>query len=224
MTNDNATFKFGPGSTIETLLKRNKDWAKKLKEEVPTLFPAIATSQHPKILYIGCADSRVPATSLLGLGPGEVFVHRNIANILPYGDLSSLSVIQYAVEVLHVEHILVCGHYQCGGVMAALGSTKLGLIDHWLKNIREIRARNFKELNSIANHTERVNRLVELNVIQQVHNVKRLANVQEAMAERGLKVHGVVYDVADGHLQLLNIPEDPDAEAFGIVATPEGLE
>lgn len=216
MSSDPAVFRFTSTDNIETLLDRNRTWAQRLSALRPALFPALGNGQQPQILWIGCSDSRVPETSVLDLLPGEVFVHRNIANVLPSDDLSSLSVIQYAVEVLQVKHIIVCGHYGCGGVMAALGNKKLGLIDNWLRYIRDVRAKHREELNAISEPQKRCNRLVELNVIAQVHHVLRLANVQEAIEERGVQVHGLVYDVGTGYAEILDVPSDPDAEAYGI--------
>lgn len=147
--------------------------------------------------------------------PGEVFVHRNIANMLPATDLSSLSVLQYAVEVLQVQHIIVCGHYACGGVNAALGHKKLGLIDSWLRGIREVRAKYEKQLEGLS-QKEQSDRLVEFNVIEQVRSVLKNANVQEAIEERGLEVHGWVYNVGSGECNVLECPESPDAHVFKI--------
>lgn len=216
MSNDPNVFRFSSSDDIETLLRRNKSWAQRLSALQPALFPSLADAQHPQILWIGCSDSRVPETSVLDLLPGEVFVHRNIANVLPYDDLSSLSVIQYAVEVLQVKHIIVCGHYGCGGVKAALGNKKLGLIDNWLRHIRDVRAKHREELNAIADPQKQCNRLVELNVIAQVHCVKRLDNVQEAIQKRGVRVHGLVYDVGTGCAEILQVPRDADAEIYGV--------
>lgn len=221
MSNDPSIFRFSESDDIETLLARNRAWAQRLSALRPGLFPALAESQSPQILWIGCSDSRVPETSLLDLLPGEVFVHRNIANVLPYGDLSSQSVIQYAVEHLKVKHIIVCGHHGCGGVMAALSDKKLGLIDSWLRNIRDVRAKHKVELDAIDNSQERCSRLVELNVIAQIHHLKRMANVQEAIEERGVQVHGLVYGVGTGYAEILEIPRDPDAESHGIKAGPQ---
>lgn len=151
-------------------------------------------------------------------------MHRNIANVLPANDLSSLSVLQYAVEVLEVKHIIVCGHYGCGGVLAAMGNTKLGLIDNWLKHIRDVRARHREELELIKDPAKKAKRLVELNVVAQVHSVKRNSNVLEAMKRRGLKVHGFVYDVGTGHVNLMDIPKDPDAEVYGVDEVLGGLQ
>lgn len=220
MSNDPSIFRFSESHSIETLLNRNRVWAEQLSALKPGLFPALADSQSPQILWIGCSDSRVPETSLLDLLPGEVFVHRNIANVLPYGDLSSLSVIQYAVEHLKVKHIIVCGHHGCGGVMAALQDKKLGLLDSWISNIRDVRAKHKAELDAIDDIQKRWNRLVELNVIAQVHHLKRMEIVQEAVEERGVQVYGLVYGVGTGHAELLEIPRDPDAESHGIKAAP----
>ncbi|KAI5801621.1 carbonic anhydrase [Peziza echinospora] len=223
MSNDPTVFRFTSKDDINSLLNRNKSWAQRLSALRPSLFPSLANSQAPQILWIGCSDSRVPETSVLDLLPGEVFVHRNIANVLPYDDLSSLSVIQYAVEVLQVKHIIVCGHYGCGGVMAALGNKKLGLIDNWLRHIRDVRAKHKDELAAISDPQKRCNRLVELNCIAQVHGVNRLANVQEAIADRGLKVHGLIYDVGTGYAHLLEVPSDPNGDVYGVKEAPSGL-
>lgn len=148
--------------------------------------------------------------------PGEIFVHRNIANVLPATDLSSQSVIQYAVEVLQVQHVIVCGHYGCGGVNAALANKKLGLIDSWLRGIREVRAKHEEELNALESAEAKSNRLVELNVVEQVRSVLKNANVQEAIEERGLEVHGWVYDIASGECKVLQCPDDPCAGVFAV--------
>ncbi|KAF8472054.1 carbonic anhydrase [Kalaharituber pfeilii] len=212
-----SIFRFSAAhDSIHSLLQRNRSWAQRISALRPALFPSLANSQSPQILWIGCSDSRVPETSVLDLLPGEVFVHRNIANVLPSNDLSSLSVIQYAVEVLEVKHIIICGHYGCGGVLAAMSNTKLGLIDNWLKHIRDVRARHRHELERIADPACKAKRLVELNVVSQVHNLKRNSNVLDAMKKRGLQVHGFVYDVATGHVNLMDIPKDPDAEVYGV--------
>lgn len=181
----------------------------------PHLFPTNAQGQSPQILWIGCSDSRV-SEACLDLLPGEVFVHRNIGNLLPSGDLSSLSVLQYAVDVLKVKHIVVCGHYDCGGVWASLTTKKLGLIDNWLRHIKDVKARNKKELDYIKDPKEKADKLVELNVVQQVHNVKRLDNVMNAVGSGQLQVHGAVYDVATGLIKELQVPEDEDVDEYYI--------
>jgi carbonic anhydrase len=179
--------------------------------------------QSPQILWVGCSDSRVPETTILDLLPGDVFVHRNIANVLPSTDLSSLSVLQYGVEVLQVQHIIVCGHYGCGGVNAALTNHKLGLIDNWLRNIREVRAKYHEQLEGLS-PKEQSNRLVELNVVEQVRSVLKNANVQEAIEVRGLEVHGWVYDIATGECRELECLTDPDADVFTVKSARKGLQ
>jgi len=216
MSNDPTIFRFTDGDSIESLIARNKDWSQRLSALRPGLFPTLANGQHPQILWIGCSDSRVPETSLLDLLPGEVFVHRNIANLVPTGDLSSLSVIQYAVEVLQVKHIIVCGHTSCGGVTAALSQNKYGLVDTWLQNIRDVRAAHKEELSEIKNLADRVERLVELNVIAQVNAVRRNQNVVEAISERGLEVHGFIYDVGKGLVKQLDLPNDAHADIYAL--------
>jgi carbonic anhydrase len=183
------------------LLKRNRSWADQLKQEDPNFFQRLAEAQHPKYLWIGCADSRVPANQILGLTPGEIFVHRNVANVVVHSDLNCLSVLQFAVDVLKVEHVLVVGHYGCGGVAAALANRRLGLIDNWLRHIQDIR---LKHSALIDTHPEegRADLLCELNVIEQVVNVCQTTIVQDAW-ERGqtLNVHGWTYALQDGLLQ-----------------------
>lgn len=200
---------------LNDLLHRNHEWAARTAQTNPALFPALAVGQSPKILWLGCSDSRVPETTVLDLMPGEVFVHRNIANLLPATDLSSLSVLQYAVEVLKVQHIIVCGHYACGGVNAALGDKKLGLIDSWLRGVREVRAKHEKQLEGLS-QKEQSDKLVEFNVIEQVRSVLKNANVQEAIEERDLEVHGWVYNVGTGKCHVLECPENPDAHVFSV--------
>jgi carbonic anhydrase len=209
-------FSFPRDAHPRTLLTRNANWATRTASTNPGLFPSIGAGQSPQILWLGCSDSRVPETTVLDLQPGEIFVHRNIANLLPSNDLSSLSVLQYAVEVLQVKHIIVAGHYGCGGVNAALGSKKLGLIDSWLRNLREVRAKYKKELEGLS-EKEKSDRLVEYNVYEQVRSVLKNANVQEAVEERGLEVHGWVFDVGSGQCKELRVPEDPDTEVFRIM-------
>lgn len=209
--------------TIPDLLERNKRWAEHTACTNPGLFPSLAAGQSPQILWVGCSDSRVPETTILDLLPGDVFVHRNIANILPPTDLSSLSVLQYGVEVLQVQHIIVCGHYGCGGVNAALGNHKLGLIDNWLRCIREVRAKYQDQLKCLP-PIEQSNRLVELNVVEQVRSVLKNANVQEAIELRGLEVHGWVYNIATGECRALECPTDPDADVFTVRSARKELD
>ena len=200
------------------LFDSNRAWAAKKTQADATFFCDLAEQQNPDYLWIGCADSRVPANQIIGLNPGEVFVHRNIANVVSHTDFNALSVIEYAVRVLEVEHIIVCGHYGCGGVAAALEDKPIGLIDNWLRHIRDIRAKHSDELIAVDDPTERVNLLCELNVIEQVKNVCHTSIVQEAWRRgQDLCVHGWIYGLADGLLQDLGVtirqPEELD-DAF----------
>jgi carbonic anhydrase len=178
-------------------------------ESNPNLFPTLAKGQHPEILWIGCSDSRCPETTILGLKPGDVFVHRNIANILTPTDLSSLSVIQYAVQYLRVKHIVVSGHTKCGGVAAAMDNKKLGLIDTWLLPLRALRRDNLKLLESLEPE-EAALKLVELNVRAGVKILEENPVVIDAIADRDLKIHGNIYDVGSGQLKELDIKEDEE--------------
>lgn len=191
---------------LELLLNKNREWAAKMLEHEPLFFQTLAMQQSPDYLWIGCADSRVPATQLVGLLPGEMFVHRNVANVVVHTDLNCLSVLQYAVDVLKVEHVIVCGHYGCGGVQAALQNSKLGLIDNWLRHVQDVRNKHEALLASIDDPTLRFRRLCELNVIEQVVNVCQTTIVQQAWArEQPLAVHGLIYDLHDGLLRDLNV-------------------
>jgi carbonic anhydrase len=187
---------------LQMLLQRNREWADSVKTQTPDFFSSLSDQQAPRYLWIGCSDSRVPANQILGLAPGEIFVHRNVANIVVHTDLNCLSVLQYAVDVLKVQHILVCGHYGCGGVTAALRNQKLGLIDNWLRHIQDIRDRNADELEKLTDVAARVTRLCELNVLEQVSNVAQTTILQDAW-DRGqqVSVHGVVYGLHDGVLR-----------------------
>ncbi|KAK9235839.1 carbonic anhydrase [Lipomyces kononenkoae] len=205
------------------LLQRNAAWADRVGTANPDLFPRNAKGQSPQILWIGCSDSRA-GDGCLDLLPGEVFVHRNIANLLPYNDLSSLSVVQFAVDVLKVKHIVICGHYDCGGVIASLGSKRLGLLDNWLRNLRDVRAKHKAELDQITDFHDKVNRFVELNVIHQVHNLKKMVPVLDALNEGRIQVHGVVYDVATGRLKSLDVPDDPNAQDYIVFDSHHTLE
>jgi carbonic anhydrase len=186
---------------LQALLGRNRKWADKVTRDDPTFFSELAKQQEPGYLWIGCSDSRVPANQILGLLPGEIFVHRNVANVVVHSDLNCLSVIQFAVDVLKVRHIIVCGHYGCGGVAAALRNQKLGLVDNWLRHIQDVRNRNAEELQSLP-AAQRVSRLCELNVLEQVTNVAQTTIVQDAWARgQELAVHGLVYGLHDGILR-----------------------
>ncbi|KAI9777613.1 MAG: hypothetical protein M1839_008667 [Geoglossum umbratile] len=204
---------------VRTLLSRNKTWAERIAKEEPSLLPALATGQKPEILWIGCSDSRVPETTLLDLKPGDVFVHRNIANVLHPGDLSSQSVIFYAVEHLKVKHVILCGHAGCGGVNAALDNKKLGLIDTWLLPIRLLRQQHRDTLTALTGG-ERAAKLVELNVQQGVRTLRENPSIIDAIRERGLQVHGMVYNVGTGDLRELDCAES-DEEARRRVAAFE---
>jgi carbonic anhydrase len=194
------------------LLERNRQWSDEVKKNDPGFFSQLAEQQTPEYMWIGCSDSRVPANQITGLKPGEVFVHRNVANIVPHADLNCLSVLQYAVDVLKVKHVIVCGHYGCGGVRAALSNQKFGLIDNWLRNIKDIHRQHHDKIDSIVDadkiieENKRVNRLCELNVIEQVNNVCHTTIVQDAW-DRGqsLAVHGWIYSIRNGVIKDLNV-------------------
>lgn len=188
--------------SYEQLLLANKAWAKEKTEDNPEFFRNLAKGQSPRFLWIGCSDSRVPADMITGTEPGEIFVHRNVANMVVHTDLNMLSVLQYAVEVLKVKHVMVVGHYGCGGVRASMQKNHLGLIDKWLLNIREVYRLNRNELNEIENEDKRADRLVELNVKEQVFNLAKTSIIQKAWAERqGPYIHGWVYGMEDGVLK-----------------------
>lgn len=194
---------------LKRLLDQNKAWAESIKASDPEFFPTLAKQQSPTFLWIGCSDSRVPATQLVGMVPGEMFVHRNVANVVVHTDFNCLSVMQYAVEVLQVDHIIVCGHHGCGGVKAAMDNLSLGLIDNWLRHVQDVMHVHEEVLARVEDETVRVDRLCELNVIEQVVNVSRTTIVQNAW-QRGqeLVVHGWIYGLQDGLLRDLGISID----------------
>lgn len=193
-------------SKLEQLIQNNRAWADKIEQEQPGFFDQLSQQQHPEYLWIGCSDSRVPANTIVGLAPGEVFVHRNIANQVIQTDINCLSVIEYAVKALKVKHILVCGHYGCGGVIAALHNQKNGLVDNWLRNVRDIYKSNQAEIDNLSSDKERADRLCELNVFEQVRSVCRTTILQDAWTEgQEITVHGVIYDIKDGLLKDLDI-------------------
>lgn len=193
-------------SSIKHLFDNNYDWANNVKEANPDFFKDLSEQQKPEYLWIGCSDSRVPANTLLGMAPGEVFVHRNIANQVIHTDLNCLSVLQYAVEVLKVKHVIVCGHYGCGGVAASLGDQSLGLIDNWLRHIQDVYRFHQEKFNNITNENERVNLLCELNVIEQVANVCNTTILRKAWeSDQEITVHGLVYNLHDGILKDLDV-------------------
>lgn len=191
---------------LEALFQRNRAWAERIIAEQPDFFAQLAKQQSPKFLWIGCSDSRVPANEIIGLMPGEVFVHRNLANVVVHTDLNCLSVIQFAVDVLKVEHIMVVGHYGCGGVQAAMFGDRIGLADNWLHHVNDVRDKHIVALEAIGLSSARVDRLCELNVIEQVAHVCQTTVVRDAW-ERGqdLAVHGWIYGLKDGLLRDLDI-------------------
>ena len=193
---------------IKKIFENNRNWiAKKLQSDA-NYFEKLSDGQTPEFLYIGCSDSRVSAEDLMGLEPGKVFVHRNIANMVPNTDLNSMSVINYAVTSLKVNHIVVCGHYGCGGVLAAMQQADLGILNPWLRNIRDVYRIHRDELDAIENQDENYKRLVELNVQEQCINVIKTAEVQRANRQRNLKVYGWVFDIHTGKLIDLKIDVD----------------
>ena len=193
-------------SDLQELIDNNARWAESIKEEDPLFFSKLASQQLPEFLWIGCSDARVPANEIVGLLPGDLFVHRNVANVVLHTDLNCLSVIQYAVDVLKVQHILVTGHYGCGGVRASMQDTQLGLIDGWLRSIRDLYYENREALSHLPNEEARVDRLCELNVIEQVANVSHTTIVQNAW-HRGqpLSIHGCIYSIKNGIWKSLNV-------------------
>jgi carbonic anhydrase len=206
-----------PMDTLDHLFENNRNWAEKIKTEDPQFFSKLSSQQQPEYLWIGCSDSRVPSNQIIGLMPGEVFVHRNVANIVIHSDLNCQSVLQYAVDVLRVKHIMVVGHYGCGGVRAAMETVPHGLIDNWLRSLKDIYAAQRPLFTRIEATEDRVNLLCELNVKAQVLNVCHTIVVQNAW-ERGqqLEVHGWIYGVGDGLLHDLNVtvngPDQIDSE------------
>jgi carbonic anhydrase len=190
--------------TLDTLLDRNRSWAELMTRSDPDFFARLARQQAPRYLWIGCSDSRVPANQILGLLPGEIFVHRNVANVVVHSDLNCLSVIQFAVDVLKISHIIVCGHYGCGGVAAALRDDKLGLIDNWLRHVQDVRNRNRDELGRLSDAHERMMRLCELNVLTQAINVAETTLLQDAWGRgQEISIHSLIYGLDNGILQQL---------------------
>jgi len=215
--------------TLGHLFDKNREWARRITEREPTFFEALAAQQTPGYLWIGCADSRVPANEIVDLLPGELFVHRNVGNVVVHTDLNCLSVLQYAVDVLRVRHVIVCGHYGCGGVRAAYLRSSLGLIDNWLRHIQDVRERHEARLEACGDEDACVNRLCELNVVEQVRNVCQTTIVQEAWARgQPLEIHSWIHDVRDGLLRDLNftvtaIDELATAYAQAIVSRPSDV-
>ena len=199
--------------SLADLIDNNRRWADGVRRRDPGFYDRLSRQQAPRYLWIGCADSRVPANEIVGLMPGELFVHRNVANVVVHSDLNCLSVIQYAVEVLRVEHVIVCGHYGCGGVEAAWKRTPLGLIDNWLRHVQDVRAKHRAEIDALKNDGEQVNRLCELNVIEQVANVSQTTVVRDAWARaQPLAVHGWIYDLHDGIIKDLDVSTSAESK------------
>jgi carbonic anhydrase len=201
--------------TLNHLFQQNKAWANSIRDRDPEFFHKLTHQQSPEYLWIGCSDSRVPANEIIGLVPGEVFVHRNIANVVVHTDLNCLSVIQFAVDVLKVKHIMVVGHYGCGGVRAALRCDRVGLADNWLRHVQDVREKHDGCLTALGDESLRIDRLCELNVIEQVKNVCQTTIVQDAWArQQDLTVHGWIYGLTDGHLRDLKCSASTAAEAL----------
>jgi carbonic anhydrase len=193
-------------SFYNKLLENNKLWVSRKLKKDPEFFHKLSEGQAPPVLWIGCADSRVPANEIIGAEPGEVFVHRNIANMVLHTDMSMLSVLDYAVNVLKVKHVIVCGHYGCGGVKAAMGNQHIGLIDNWIRHIKDVYRFHAKELNKIADEKERFDRFVELNVFEQVQDLAKTSIIQEAWLKgQEVAIHGWVYGVHDGVIKDLKL-------------------
>ena len=203
---ESSATQFTGMKNLEELLENNKAWSEGIKAQDPEFFHMLAQQQSPRFLWIGCSDSRVPATQLVGLSPGEMFVHRNVANVVVHTDFNCLSVLQFAVDVLKVSHVIVCGHDGCGGVQAAMRNLQLGLIDNWLRHVQDVMHSHEEMLSKISDETERLNRLCELNVIEQVLNVSRTTVVQKAWGRgQELAVHGLIYGIGEGLLRDLGI-------------------
>ncbi len=192
-------------NSFQTLLHKNKEWVLERLQEDESFFKKLATTQRPNYLWIGCSDSRVAANQITGTSPGEIFVHRNIANLVVHTDMNMLSVLYYAVKVLKVKHVIVCGHYNCGGIKTALSHESHGLIDNWLRNIKDVYRLHQAELDTYTGIEEKAKRLTELNVIEQVYNLAKTSVIQEMWAESDFPVlHGWVYDISDGIIKSLN--------------------
>jgi carbonic anhydrase len=190
---------------LDALFDNNKAWAARMRQQDPAFFSKLANQQAPQYLWIGCSDSRVPANEIVGLLPGELFVHRNVANLVVHTDLNCLSVMQFAVDVLRVRHVIVCGHYGCSGVRAALRRNRIGLSDNWLRHVQDVGEKHALSLGALSDEAHSIDRLCELNVIEQVHNVCQTTIAQDAW-QRGqeLHVHGLIYGLTDGLLRDLN--------------------
>ena len=210
---------------LKNLLKKNQTWAKKMTENDPDFFLNLSKQQTPEYLWIGCSDSRVSANQVIDLDPGEVFVHRNIANVMVHTDLNCLSVIQFAVEVLNVKHIIVCGHYGCGGIKAAFEGKELGLIDNWLGHIKDVYRLHKDEIDAKATKKEKLDLLCEKNIIEQVANVCHTTIVQRAWREnKDLTVHGWIYSIENGLLKALDVEVSEKAQLSSTHALQDEIE
>jgi carbonic anhydrase len=199
--------------SYERLLLQNKAWVEQRNNEDKDFFKRLSSQQTPDFLWIGCSDSRVPANQITGTDPGEVFVHRNIANMVNHTDMSMLSVLDYAVNVLEVKHVVVCGHYGCGGVLAAMANKQIGLIDNWIRHIKDVYRMHQDELEAISDMKERTDRFIELNVIEQVYDLGKTSIIQNAWQKRGAPaVHGWVYDIRNGLIKDLKVSMHSDEE------------
>ncbi len=198
---------------LQRLLDNNREWADRISRQDPDFFAKLAAQQGPEYLWIGCSDSRVPANQIVGLLPGEVFVHRNVANVVVHADLNCLSVLQFAVDVLKIRHVIVCGHYGCGGVRAAYRDERMGLVDNWLRHVQDVAQKHRAVVEQAGTLAERVNRLCELNVLEQVANVCQTTVIQDAW-DRGqeVTVHGWIYGLEDGRLRDLNVAASSTGE------------
>jgi carbonic anhydrase len=191
---------------LDHLFENNRAWSADMTRQDPNFFQRLLAQQEPDYLWIGCSDSRVPASQIVGLLPGDMFVHRNIANVVVHTDLNCLSTIQFAVDVLHVDHIIVCGHYNCGGVMAALHNKTLGLTDNWLRHVQDVHDKHRTQIDALNTEAQQVARLCELNVIEQVVNVSQTTVVRDAWSRgQELAVHGWIYDLSDGLIKDLGV-------------------
>ena len=191
---------------LTQLFENNRQWAQQISHQQPDFFTKLSRQQNPEYLWIGCSDSRVPANEIVGLMPGELFVHRNVANLVVHSDMNCLSVLQYAVDILNVKHIIVCGHYGCGGIRAAMEDRRHGLIDNWLRHIRDIHERRERELALLASPEECVNRLCEMNVVEQAINVGNTTIIQDAWSRgQELTVHGWIYGLNNGLVRDLSV-------------------
>lgn len=207
---------------LEECFEANRAWAARMRAGDPEFFGRLRDQQRPQLLWIGCSDSRLPPDRIIGKQPGEVFVHRNVGNVVVHTDMNCLSVLHYGIEVLGIEHVIVCGHYGCGGVRAALQPRPLGLIDNWLRHIRDVHALHRAELDALGDQDQREDRLCELNVAAQVANVCRTSIAQDAWRQgRSLAVHGWIYAVSDGLLRDLEIGVDRLERIPGVYALPE---